>query len=155
VIARLRLGRYPAKRFGAIQYAKELDLPKRSIRLWRATHVTSGRRIFFCETRSILRPNTKEAQRCGVRHVAGPELLEGVRQYALKEFGPMALSVLSHWGVARCEDIGHMVFNLIGAGIFGKTDEDSMDDFKAVYDFRDAFVKPFQPEPALPARNCH
>ena len=39
-----------------------------------------------------------------------------------------------------------MVFNLIGAGIFGKTDEDSMDDFKAVYDFRDAFVKPFQPE---------
>jgi uncharacterized repeat protein (TIGR04138 family) len=40
-----------------------------------------------------------------------------------------------------------MVFNLIGAGIFGKTDEDSMDDFKAVYDFRDAFVKPFQPEP--------
>ena len=40
-----------------------------------------------------------------------------------------------------------MVFNLIGAGIFGKTDEDSIDDFKAVYDFRDAFVKPFQPEP--------
>jgi uncharacterized repeat protein (TIGR04138 family) len=42
-----------------------------------------------------------------------------------------------------------MVFNLIGAGIFGKTDEDSMDDFKAVYDFRDVFVKPFQPEPAV------
>ena len=58
----------------------------------------------------------------------------------------MALSVLSHWGVHRCEDIGGMVFNLIGAGIFGKTDEDSMEDFKAVYDFRDAFVKPFQPE---------
>ena len=58
----------------------------------------------------------------------------------------MALSVLSHWGVSRCEDVGCMVFNLIGAGIFGKTDEDSMDDFKAVYDFRDAFVKPFQPE---------
>jgi uncharacterized repeat protein (TIGR04138 family) len=59
------------------------------------------------------------------------------------------LSVLSHWGVTRCEDIGHMVFNLIGAGIFGKTDEDSMDDFKAVYDFRDAFAKPFQPESAV------
>src|SRR5439155_548729 len=59
------------------------------------------------------------------------------------------MSVLSHWGVTRCEDVGHMVFNLIGAGIFGKTDEDSMDDFKAVYDFRDAFVKPFQPEPAV------
>jgi uncharacterized repeat protein (TIGR04138 family) len=39
-----------------------------------------------------------------------------------------------------------MVFNLIGAGIFGKTDEDSMEDFKSVYDFDEAFVKPFAPE---------
>ena len=35
---------------------------------------------------------------------------------------------------------------VIGAGIFGKTDEDSMEDFKSVYDFEDAFVKPFAPE---------
>lgn len=94
-----------------------------------------------------------------VRHVAGPELLEGVRQYALKEFGPMVVTVLSYWGIRCCEDIGHMVFNLIGAGIFGKTDEDSIGDFKSVYDFEEAFVKPFAPEkpaakkapPALPA----
>ena len=52
-----------------------------------------------------------------------------------------------------------MVFNLIGAGIFGKTEEDSIEDFKSVYDFEEAFVKPFAPEktadkktpPALPA----
>ena len=94
-----------------------------------------------------------------VRHVAGPELLQGVRQYALKEFGPMVVTVLSYWGIRCCEDIGHMVFNLIGAGIFGKTEEDSIEDFKSVYDFEEAFVKPFVPEkkadkktpPALPA----
>ena len=94
-----------------------------------------------------------------VRHVAGPELLQGVRQYALKEFGPMVVTVLSYWGIRCCEDIGHMVFNLIGAGIFGKTEEDSLDDFKSVYDFEEAFVKPFEPQkpvvaklpPALPA----
>ena len=94
-----------------------------------------------------------------VRHVAGPELLQGVRQYALKEFGPMVVTVLSYWGIRCCEDIGHMVFNLIGAGIFGKTEEDSIEDFKSVYDFEEAFVKPFAPEktadkktpPALPA----
>jgi uncharacterized repeat protein (TIGR04138 family) len=71
----------------------------------------------------------------------------------------MALSVFSFWGIHRCEDIGHMVFNLIGAGIFGKTEEDSMEDFKEVYDFREAFVKPFEPQtqsrpnlpPSLPA----
>jgi uncharacterized repeat protein (TIGR04138 family) len=38
-----------------------------------------------------------------------------------------------------------MVFNLIGAGIFGKTEKDSIEDFKNVYDFGDAFVKPFAP----------
>ena len=38
-----------------------------------------------------------------------------------------------------------MVFNLIGAGIFGKTEEDSIEDFKNVFDFDEAFVKPFEP----------
>ena len=89
-----------------------------------------------------------------MRHVAGPELLEGVRQYALKEFGPMVVTVLSYWGIRSCEDVGHMVFNLIGAGIFGKTEEDSIDDFKNVFDFHEAFVKPFEPvkppDPGVP-----
>ena len=31
-----------------------------------------------------------------------------------------------------------MVFNLIGAGIFGKTKEDRIDDFKNVFDFYEA-----------------
>src|SRR5262249_19208867 len=52
-----------------------------------------------------------------VRHVSGPELLEGVRQYALKEFGPMVMTVFGYWGLHTSEEIGHMVFNLIGAGI--------------------------------------
>jgi uncharacterized repeat protein (TIGR04138 family) len=38
-----------------------------------------------------------------------------------------------------------MVFNLIGAGVFGKTEQDSIEDFKNVYDFKEAFVKPFEP----------
>lgn len=71
----------------------------------------------------------------------------------------MVVTVLSYWGVRCCEDIGHMVFNLIGAGIFGKTEEDSIEDFRSVYDFHEAFVKPFEPQkpvvpqlpPALPA----
>ena len=92
----------------------------------------------------------KKARGAAVRHVAGPELLEGVRLYAVKEFGPMALTVFSYWGINRCEDIGHMVFNLIGAGIFGKTEQDSLEDFKSVYTFHEAFVKPFLPEAAKP-----
>ena len=87
----------------------------------------------------------KKIKGVSVRHVSGPELLGGVRLYALKEFGPLVITVFDNWGIHSCEDIGNMVFNLIGAGIFGKTEEDSIEDFKNVYDFREAFVKPFAP----------
>lgn len=101
--------------------------------------------IFLRDALDYTTKQQKKAKGASVRHVAGPELLEGVRQYALKEFGPMVLSVFSFWGIRRCEDIGQMVFNLIGAGIFGKTDQDSMEDFKSVYDFDDVFAGPFRP----------
>jgi len=83
------------------------------------------------------------------RHVAGPELLEGVRQFAIQEFGPMVPTVFETWGIKECPDIGHMVFNLIRAGIFGKTETDSIDDFQSGYDFHEAFVKPYLPEKPL------
>jgi len=102
--------------------------------------------VFLRDSLDFTTKQQKKAKGTTVRHVSGPELLEGVRQYALKEFGPLVVTVFDNWGIRSCEDIGHMVFNLIGAGIFGKTDEDSIEDFKAVYDFNDAFVKPFAPE---------
>ncbi len=57
----------------------------------------------------------------------------------------MVITVFDSWGIRSCEDVGHMVFNLIGAGVFGKTEQDSIEDFKNVYDFEEAFVKPFAP----------
>ena len=80
------------------------------------------------------------------RHVTGQELLEGIRLYALDEFGPMVPTVFDTWGIRSCGDIGEMVFNLISAGIFGKTENDCIEDFRAGYNFHDAFVKPFLPE---------
>jgi len=102
--------------------------------------------IFLRDSLDFTTKQQKKAKGTTVRHVSGPELLEGVRQYALKEFGPMVVTVFDNWGIRSCEDIGHMVFNLIGAGIFGKTDQDSIEDFKAVYDFQEAFAKPYSPE---------
>lgn len=83
------------------------------------------------------------------RHVNGPELLDGVRQFALRQFGPMAITVLDYWGVKNCDDIGAIVFNLIHAGIFGKTESDSIEDFRGGFDFHEAFVEPFLPPSAL------
>lgn len=79
------------------------------------------------------------------RHVRGPELLGGFRDLALREFGPLAHTVLEIWGISRCEDVGEMVFNLIDVGAFGKTEEDTRDDFANGFDFEDAFRKPFLP----------
>ncbi len=81
----------------------------------------------------------------GTRHISGQELMEGTRVYALKEFGPMVTTVLDYWGIHATADFGDMVFNLIEAGIFGKTDADSKEDFKDCYEFQEAFVVPFLP----------
>jgi len=102
--------------------------------------------IFLRDALDFTTKQQKKIKGVSVRHVSGPELLDGVRQYALREFGPMVMTVFDSWGIRSSEDIGNMVFNLIGAGVFGKTEEDSIKDFKNVYDFEDVFVKPFAPE---------
>ena len=79
------------------------------------------------------------------QHVSGRELLEGLRTYALDQFGPLAKSVLESWGVRRCADFGEIVFNLIEYRVFSKTENDRREDFADVFDFDEAFVKPFQP----------
>jgi uncharacterized repeat protein (TIGR04138 family) len=101
--------------------------------------------IFLRDALDFTTKQQKKVKGVTVRHVSGPELLDGIRRYALKEFGPMVITVFDNWGIQSCEDIGNMVFNLIGAGVFGKTEEDSIKDFKNVYDFKEAFVKPFVP----------
>jgi uncharacterized repeat protein (TIGR04138 family) len=79
------------------------------------------------------------------RHISGRELLDGIRKYALDEYGPVAKRVLSEWGIGECIDFGNIVFNLVNEGLLGKTDSDSIDDFANGYDFAEAFLHPFRP----------
>ncbi len=79
------------------------------------------------------------------QHVTGQEVLEGVRLYALDEYGPMALTILQEWGLHRGEDVGNIVYNLIETSYFGKNEGDSIDDFGGGYEFEKAFTDPFQP----------
>jgi uncharacterized repeat protein (TIGR04138 family) len=76
-------------------------------------------------------------------HVSGHELLDGIRTLAKKEFGPMARTVFESWGVTTTEDFGEIVFNLVDAGILGKTERDSRDDFRDVFDFDEVFDKQY------------
>jgi uncharacterized repeat protein (TIGR04138 family) len=79
------------------------------------------------------------------RHVSGQQLLEGIREYAVEQYGPMTLAMFGEWGIQRCEDFGEIVFNLIDHQVLRKTDTDQRDDFKGGYTFDAAFRVPFLP----------
>ncbi len=80
------------------------------------------------------------------RHISGQELLSGIREYAIGEYGPVTKRVLSEWGITECIDFGYIVFNLVNEGLLGKTEGDSINDFAVGYDFNEAFVRPFRPK---------
>jgi uncharacterized repeat protein (TIGR04138 family) len=79
------------------------------------------------------------------RHVTGQELLAGIREYGLGQFGPMTVMVFEEWGIRNCRDFGEIVFNMVESGLLAKTDRDSRADFESGYDFEEAFRKPFLP----------
>ncbi len=83
------------------------------------------------------------------RHVTPRQLLEGIRNFALTEYGPMTRSLLREWGVNRSEDFGEIVFNLIELQFLRKTDSDRREDFAGGYDFDEAFRDPFLPPSVL------
>ena len=78
-------------------------------------------------------------------HLSGQQLLEGIRLYALDQYGPMARSVFNYWGIKNCRDFGNIVFNLVACRVLGKTDKDSPEDFNNGYDFQSAFDLPYRP----------
>jgi uncharacterized repeat protein (TIGR04138 family) len=80
------------------------------------------------------------------RHVSGPELLVGFRDLALEQFGPMAVTLMTEWGVRKCGDVGEMVFNLIDEQIFGRQESDCKEDFVGSFDLEDALRRPFLPQ---------
>ena len=90
--------------------------------------------------------------KAGQTHVGGKELLDGIRLFALKSFGPMVPTMLDEWGIHSCEDFGEIVFNMIKFQVANKSDSDSLDDFKGGYNFDDAFRKPFLPSKPAPAK---
>jgi uncharacterized repeat protein (TIGR04138 family) len=84
-----------------------------------------------------------------LRHVTGQELLDGIRQFALQQFGPMTATVFEEWGVKNCHDFGEIVFNMVEASLLAKTEKDNRGDFQNGYDFTEAFRKPFWPQSKL------
>jgi uncharacterized repeat protein (TIGR04138 family) len=74
------------------------------------------------------------------RHVTGQELSLGLLEFAHKQFGPLSRSVFSHFGINATDDLGNIVYNLIGIGVMSKQPEDKREDFFKVTDI-DLFFK--------------
>jgi len=87
----------------------------------------------------------KDAEKDESKHVSGQQLLEGIREFALDQFGPLAYTVFDYWGLKESKDFGHIVFNLIEIGVLGKNDQDNIEDFEKGFDFEASLLEPFKP----------
>lgn|GEM_PF-116126 len=72
-------------------------------------------------------------------HVPAVLLLDGLKDFALELYGPLARLVLERWGVHRTEDFGEIVFGLVECRLLNKQDSDRKSDFCNGYSFREAF----------------
>ncbi len=79
-------------------------------------------------------------------HVSGPQLVDGIRDLALREFGLMARTVFHMWGIDQTADFGEIVFNLIENSLMSKTEGDSREDFRNLFDLDQALVRDYRIE---------
>ena len=77
-------------------------------------------------------------------HMDGAAILEEFRDRALDQYGPMAFTVLTEWGVKCTEDVGEMMFNLAEGRRVAKDESDTPESFAGGYDFRETFLGPYQ-----------
>ena len=109
----------------------------------------SGAYYFLKDTLDFTVRRVMESNDGKHRHVAASELLIGFRDLAIQEFGPMASTMMTEWGVKSCSDIGAMVFQLIEEGVFGKQDSDTLEDFSEIFPLIETLEAPFKPKNEL------
>ena len=73
------------------------------------------------------------------RHVSGREVANTIREMALERFGPLARTILEHWGIHSTSDMGEIVFALVECGVLIKEPTDMREDFESLFTFEEAF----------------
>lgn len=66
-------------------------------------------------------------------HVTGQQLCMAIRDLAIERWGMMTRAVLHRWGIRESIDFGNMVYLMIENGVLRKNDEDSVEDFRNVF----------------------
>ncbi len=76
-------------------------------------------------------------------HLSAEELYLGACAFALDEYGPLARLVLARWGITSSKDFGAIVYNLIEAGIFGKQEGDTREQFDSLQSLAELLDAPY------------
>ncbi len=84
-------------------------------------------------------PELMNPAMAGKRHVSGEELCEALRELAVQRWGLMAKTVLSSWHIHSTLDFGKIVYTMIDNQLMQRTQGDSLEDFRDVFDFTQAF----------------
>lgn len=127
-----------------IDFEGELSkILEKDTRYHREAYVFLRQALDYCH-KSILKSGRKP-ETLGENHVTVAQLLDGIRQFALEEYGPMAMTVLNSWGVESCSHFGDLVFNMVEFRLLSITEKDTREEFAKGYDFHEAFRAPFRP----------
>ncbi len=84
-------------------------------------------------------PQTAEEAATKQSHVTGRQMCLALRDLALHRWGMLAKTVLAQWNIHATIDFGNMVYLLIRYSYMRRSEEDSLDDFREVYGFEEAF----------------
>jgi len=132
----------------SIDFEGELNrIVEKDSRYDREAYVFLRQALDFCH-RSEIKAGRKmriPEQPMGENHISVAHLLDGIRQYALQEYGPMAMMVLNSWGIKSCEDFGEIVFKMVEHRLLSVTEQDTREEFAKGFDFFEAFRTPFKP----------
>jgi uncharacterized repeat protein (TIGR04138 family) len=93
--------------------------------------------------RVIKNSHGDEAENEGPHHVTGKELCFGLARLAGEKWGYLARVVLNQLGIKTTYDFGCIVYLLVEHKWMFARPEDTIDEFKNVYDFEEVFEKRF------------
>src|SRR4030042_785778 len=91
--------------------------------------------------RTVKKSYGDDATAQGPHHITGGQLCLGLAELASEKWGRMARVVLNQLGIKSTQDFGRIVYLLVEHKWMYARPEDSIDEFKNVYDFEDIFEK--------------
>ena len=94
-------------------------------------------------SRTVKKNYGDETENQGPHHITGKQLCLGLAEFASEKWGRMAKVVLNQLGIKSTSDFGDIVYLMVEHKWMYARPQDSIDEFKNVYDFEEVFEKNF------------